>query len=179
MSRYAVQLPCFARLWMTGLSGVVEAGFSGMVLVGMVESGLVDVVEADIIDVEESGFMGVVNASLVGVVAHKGIEPPSAISGYQLIHAYVLLFSFTHTHMHTHTHAHARACVHTHTHTHTHIQSLNHSHKAAQFRGFWGEKSELRRFHDGSINEAVVWEGGSVGEKRSVCYQVIRHLLKR
>ena len=29
---------------------------------------------------------------------------------------------------------------------------------AAQFRTFWGDKSELRRFQDGKISEAVVWE---------------------
>ena len=44
---------------------------------------------------------------------------------------------------------------------------------------FWGEKSELRRFQDGSINEAVVWEGGSVGERRGVVTQIVTHLLHR
>jgi U3 small nucleolar RNA-associated protein 22 len=29
---------------------------------------------------------------------------------------------------------------------------------AAVFREFWGDKAELRRFKDGSILEAVVWE---------------------
>ena len=44
---------------------------------------------------------------------------------------------------------------------------------------FWGERSELRRFQDGSINEAVVWKGGSVGERRGVVTQIIAHLLHR
>ena len=30
--------------------------------------------------------------------------------------------------------------------------------EAMEFRKFWGEKSEMRRFGDGRINEAVVWE---------------------
>lgn len=29
---------------------------------------------------------------------------------------------------------------------------------AAAFRAFWGDKAELRRFKDGSILEAVVWD---------------------
>ena len=29
---------------------------------------------------------------------------------------------------------------------------------AATFRKFWGEKSELRRFKDGSIVEATLWQ---------------------
>jgi len=32
---------------------------------------------------------------------------------------------------------------------------------AAAFRALWGEKAELRRFQDGSICEAVVWEEGN------------------
>ena len=51
--------------------------------------------------------------------------------------------------------------------------------QASEFRTFWGEKAELRRFQDGSINEAVVWRGGSVGERRGVVTQVITHLLNR
>jgi U3 small nucleolar RNA-associated protein 22 len=31
---------------------------------------------------------------------------------------------------------------------------------AAAFRAFWGERAELRRFADGQICEAVVWEVG-------------------
>ena len=51
--------------------------------------------------------------------------------------------------------------------------------QAAEFRAFWGERAELRRFQDGSINEAVVWEGGSVGGRRGVVTRVITHLLNR
>ncbi|NXO89357.1 NOL6 protein, partial [Certhia brachydactyla] len=50
--------------------------------------------------------------------------------------------------------------------------------EASEFRTFWGEKSELRRFQDGSICEAVVWEASTVGQKRLIPEQIIRHLLK-
>ncbi len=54
--------------------------------------------------------------------------------------------------------------------------------EAAEFHSFWGERSELRRFQDGSINEAVVWEEASqsgVAGRRLICYQIIQHLLHR
>ena len=55
--------------------------------------------------------------------------------------------------------------------------------EAAEFHSFWGERSELRRFQDGSINEAVVWEeesrGGGVAGKRLICHRIIQHLLHR
>lgn len=38
---------------------------------------------------------------------------------------------------------------------------------AARFRGFWGEVSELRRFQDGKISEAVVW-GVNPGARHTV-----------
>lgn len=38
---------------------------------------------------------------------------------------------------------------------------------AAKFRQFWGEKAELRRFQDGNIAEAVVWEVG-LAERHTV-----------
>ncbi|NXV02226.1 NOL6 protein, partial [Cettia cetti] len=50
--------------------------------------------------------------------------------------------------------------------------------EALEFRTFWGEKSELRRFQDGSICEAVVWEASTVSQKRLIPEQIIRHLLK-
>ncbi|XP_017602061.1 PREDICTED: nucleolar protein 6 [Corvus brachyrhynchos] len=50
--------------------------------------------------------------------------------------------------------------------------------EALEFRTFWGEKSELRRFQDGSICEAVVWEASAVCQKRLIPEQIIRHLLK-
>ncbi|XP_064073088.1 nucleolar protein 6 [Vanessa tameamea] len=34
--------------------------------------------------------------------------------------------------------------------------------EAEEFREFWGDKSELRRFQDGSITEACVWQEGPV-----------------
>ncbi|XP_073536523.1 nucleolar protein 6 isoform X2 [Phyllobates terribilis] len=50
--------------------------------------------------------------------------------------------------------------------------------EAAEFKSFWGEKSELRRFQDASICEAVVWPASSVEEKRSIPELIIRHLLQ-
>ncbi|KAM6289835.1 nucleolar protein 6 [Aegotheles albertisi] len=50
--------------------------------------------------------------------------------------------------------------------------------EAVDFRTFWGEKSELRRFQDGSICEAVVWEADTICKKRLIPEQIIRHLLK-
>ncbi|KAH8295120.1 hypothetical protein KR018_007548, partial [Drosophila ironensis] len=50
---------------------------------------------------------------------------------------------------------------------------------AAEFRRFWGEKSNLRRFQDGSITEAVVW--GALKDppykKRVIVRQIVLHLL--
>ncbi|XP_061379629.1 nucleolar protein 6 [Danaus plexippus] len=42
--------------------------------------------------------------------------------------------------------------------------------EAEQFRDFWGEKSELRRFQDGSITEACVWDGQGTVPKQIVDY---------
>ena len=53
------------------------------------------------------------------------------------------------------------------------------SSQAPSFRSFWGEKSELRRFKDGSILEAVVWPCNSLAERRTVCGRIIKHLLQR
>uniref|UniRef100_A0A8C8E7P0 Nucleolar protein 6 n=1 Tax=Otus sunia TaxID=257818 RepID=A0A8C8E7P0_9STRI len=50
--------------------------------------------------------------------------------------------------------------------------------EALDFRTFWGEKSELRRFQDGSICEAVVWEADTVYQKRLIPEQIVKHLLK-
>ncbi|OXB79791.1 UNVERIFIED_CONTAM: hypothetical protein H355_012851 [Colinus virginianus] len=50
--------------------------------------------------------------------------------------------------------------------------------EATDFRTFWGEKSELRRFQDGSICEAVVWEADTICQKRLIPEQIVRHLLK-
>ncbi|XP_070213271.1 nucleolar protein 6-like isoform X2 [Littorina saxatilis] len=52
--------------------------------------------------------------------------------------------------------------------------------EAADFRQFWGEKSELRRFKDGGISEAVVWAFSSgLNQKRSVCSKIVTHVLTR
>ncbi|XP_051923336.1 nucleolar protein 6 [Hippocampus zosterae] len=50
--------------------------------------------------------------------------------------------------------------------------------KAAEFRQLWGARSELRRFQDGGIAEAVLWEGESICQKRLVPQQIITHLLQ-
>ncbi|XP_075979856.1 nucleolar protein 6 Mat89Ba [Anticarsia gemmatalis] len=50
--------------------------------------------------------------------------------------------------------------------------------EAEQFRAFWGDKSELRRFQDGSITETCVWEGETMTERRTVTKQIIDYLLK-
>ncbi|KAH0540795.1 nucleolar protein 6 isoform X1 [Cotesia glomerata] len=75
--------------------------------------------------------------------------------------------------------------------------------EAEEFRNFWGNKSELRRFQDGSICEAVVWakksplsikdfkgkkniaskgklkeKSSSLAEKRIICQRIITFLMK-
>ncbi|KAF7651428.1 hypothetical protein LDENG_00111260 [Lucifuga dentata] len=50
--------------------------------------------------------------------------------------------------------------------------------KAAEFRQLWGSRSELRRFQDGAITEAVLWEGETTCQKRLVPKQIITHLLQ-
>ena len=51
--------------------------------------------------------------------------------------------------------------------------------KAFEFRKFWGAKSEVRRFQDGSISEAVVWcnTSATLAEKRMICRQIVSYLL--
>jgi U3 small nucleolar RNA-associated protein 22 len=44
---------------------------------------------------------------------------------------------------------------------------------AIQFRKFWGEKAELRRFKDGSIRESCVWASGSALK------DIVTYLIKR
>ncbi|CAH1797578.1 unnamed protein product [Owenia fusiformis] len=51
--------------------------------------------------------------------------------------------------------------------------------EAKGFRNFWGEKSELRRFKDGSICEAVVWNAETIAAKRHVTSKIIKHVLTR
>lgn len=45
------------------------------------------------------------------------------------------------------------------------------------FREFWGSKSDLRRFQDGTITEAVVWSGRTLAEKRLICKEILTYLL--
>ncbi|XP_028156081.1 nucleolar protein 6-like, partial [Ostrinia furnacalis] len=49
--------------------------------------------------------------------------------------------------------------------------------EAEVFRAFWGAKSELRRFQDGSITEACVWDADSLAERRAVTAQIVDYLL--
>lgn len=56
----------------------------------------------------------------------------------------------------------------------SHVASL----QAADFRQFWGEKSELRRFQDGAICEAVVWQASTLAQKRLIPEHIVRHLLQ-
>ncbi|KAL0117298.1 hypothetical protein PUN28_010271 [Cardiocondyla obscurior] len=52
--------------------------------------------------------------------------------------------------------------------------------KAIDFRNFWGTKSELRRFKDGTIREAVMWsKGKTLADKRIICKKIIVFLLKQ
>ncbi|XP_050965256.1 nucleolar protein 6 [Labeo rohita] len=50
--------------------------------------------------------------------------------------------------------------------------------KAAEFRQLWGFRSELRRFQDGGITEAVLWSGNSNCQRRFIPMMIITHLLK-
>ncbi|CAH2258725.1 jg5406 [Pararge aegeria aegeria] len=49
--------------------------------------------------------------------------------------------------------------------------------EAEEFRAFWGDKSELRRFQDGSITEACVWDASTLAERRSISRQIVDYLL--
>lgn len=48
---------------------------------------------------------------------------------------------------------------------------------AAVFRTFWGEKAELRRFQDGSIQESLVWKGSESGS--NLIEQIIYYIFQR
>ncbi|KAL0083685.1 Nrap protein [Phycomyces blakesleeanus] len=51
--------------------------------------------------------------------------------------------------------------------------------EAAQlFREFWGKKSELRRFKDGSIVESVVWQTQGYENKSLIVQKIVLYLLK-
>ncbi|XP_057371502.1 nucleolar protein 6-like [Daphnia carinata] len=51
--------------------------------------------------------------------------------------------------------------------------------ESAEFRAFWGEKSELRRFQDGFICEAVHWPAKNWAERRLICRQIVSYLLEK
>ncbi|KAL3865413.1 hypothetical protein ACJMK2_042804 [Sinanodonta woodiana] len=52
--------------------------------------------------------------------------------------------------------------------------------EAAEFKEFWGEKSELRRFQDGSICEAVLWAAeGTMDKRRLICSEIVAYVLKK
>ncbi|KAK9465028.1 Nrap protein [Lipomyces arxii] len=58
----------------------------------------------------------------------------------------------------------------------THGPSAEDKSAADSFRNFWGSKSELRRFKDGSITESVVW---TTQPDRSVVGQIMTYLIGR
>jgi len=47
------------------------------------------------------------------------------------------------------------------------------------FKGFWGDMSELRRFRDGRIVESVVWPISGPLDRLSIPQSIIRHTLQR
>ena len=51
--------------------------------------------------------------------------------------------------------------------------------QAEEFRNFWKEKSDLRRFPDGSIREAVVWPSDTLADRRMICSRIVKHILSR
>lgn len=51
--------------------------------------------------------------------------------------------------------------------------------EAASFRSFWGDKSELRRFKDGSILESLIWSSPAESGGQSVLEQILGVLLNR
>ncbi|XP_054710530.1 nucleolar protein 6-like [Uloborus diversus] len=51
--------------------------------------------------------------------------------------------------------------------------------QAKQFREFWGGRSELRRFQDGTIREAVFWSAETIEDKRKVFQSIVLDIFKR
>lgn len=49
-------------------------------------------------------------------------------------------------------------------------------HTAAAFRAFWGEKAELRRFKDGSIQESLIWS--TENSNHNILDRIIVHVLR-
>jgi len=50
--------------------------------------------------------------------------------------------------------------------------------QAKEFRELWGSQSELRRFQDGSINEAVVFKCTNLTERKMITKKIVHHLLQ-
>jgi len=50
--------------------------------------------------------------------------------------------------------------------------------QATAFRSFWGDKSELRRFQDGSIIEAAVWEVPTK-LRPTIVHSIVQYILQR
>lgn len=48
---------------------------------------------------------------------------------------------------------------------------------AAAFRAFWGEKAELRRFKDGSIQESLIWS--TADSSQNVLDRIVAYILRR
>lgn len=53
--------------------------------------------------------------------------------------------------------------------------------KAEDFRKFWGEKSELRRFRDGNVCETVCWASSNdtLKRKRSIIKNIVDYVLEK
>lgn len=51
--------------------------------------------------------------------------------------------------------------------------------EAHAFREFWGDMSNLRRFMDGAICEAVVWQEGTLGDKRKIVSRIVEYILQQ
>lgn len=52
--------------------------------------------------------------------------------------------------------------------------------ESEEFRKFWGNKAEIRRFKDGSITESILWcnADAPIAEKRAICQKIVTFLLK-
>jgi U3 small nucleolar RNA-associated protein 22 len=57
--------------------------------------------------------------------------------------------------------------------------SVEEAEKDCEFREFWGkDKTELRRFKDGTILESVVWDVKTTDEKAHIPVSIAKHLLR-
>lgn len=56
-----------------------------------------------------------------------------------------------------------------------HGPSADEPEEAAEFRKFWGEKAELRRFKDGSISESLIWASNSPITVQIISYLAMFH----